>query len=555
MDGRLVGMASEERFTRVKNQGGFPNNTIRWLLDKFSPPKIDFVSLAGKFPPIASPDYYRHGRHRIYDALAGGIPSAFQRSHVFRSIINGCCARTIRQRIATTAAALGNFGISAPIAAYDHHTCHALAALHTDPSYTPEERAIIISIDGSGDLLSGGVWETQKHQLRQLAAFSSFDSLGILYSRTTLLMGMKPHEHEYKIMGLAPYASAALAQRSASVFRSYFTLRDGLFPVNRSGAWGGRMVKRLHRDLFLHRFDSIAAGLQTVFEELYVNLIANWRDHTGVSHVIVTGGCAMNVKANMLLAERLGGKASVFVMPSGGDESIALGAAMAGIPSGDISTRPAMAHLYTGPSYTDEQCFAALNAFPGRLRWDRPERLEVTAAQMLAEGKIIARCVGNMEWGARALGNRSILADPSRIDTVTRINRVIKQRDFWMPFAPSVLSERASDYFLPLPALSATPYMTTGFRSTDLARKHLVAALHQADHTGRPQFVSEHANPPYYALIKEFERVTGIGAVLNTSFNLHGKPIVNTPTDALETLLNSDLDGLMLGPYIVTRRD
>jgi carbamoyltransferase len=171
----------------------------------------------------------------------------------------------------------------------------------------------------------------------------------------------------------------------------------------------------------------------------------------------------------------------------------------------------------------------------------------------LADGKVFARCVGRMEFGARALGNRSILCDPSKWSNVRKINEKIKGRDFWMPFTPSILSHRSKDYLVNAKNLR-TPFMTIAMDSSALARQHLVAAVHPYDFTIRPQIVEQDVNPEYFALIQAFESITGIGALLNTSLNLHGKPIVNTPRDALNTFTHSGLDGLILPGVLVLKR-
>ncbi|MBI3967568.1 MAG: carbamoyltransferase, partial [Chloroflexi bacterium] len=210
--------------------------------------------------------------------------------------------------------------------------------------------------------------------------------------------------------------------------------------------------------------------------------------------------------------------------------------------------------LYLGNEISDAEAEAALVERAKHLEWTRHEDIERVAAKLIADHKIVGRVAGRMEWGARALGNRSILAHPSDLGNVRRLNAAIKMRDYWMPFAPSLLYERRHDYTENPRNLDA-PTMTQAFRSTPLAQRELIAALHPSDLTCRPQFVRADQNPGYHHLLSCFQELTGIGGVLNTSLNLHGEPIVCSADDALNTLLNSGLDHLTLGQYLVSKRD
>jgi carbamoyltransferase len=243
-------------------------------------------------------------------------------------------------------------------------------------------------------------------------------------------------------------------------------------------------------------------------------------------------------------------------VPSCGDESTAIGAAV----FGSLTTEPeatigAATHLYLGaanPPAEVERTVAAASA-SGRFSVSQPPDVGRRAAELLAAGEVVARCSGAMEFGARALGNRSILADPSRPELAGLINRAIKNRDFWMPFAPSVLDSRMADYVVPH-AAAAAPYMMVSFDTTARGRHALAAALHAADGTCRPQAVIRAWNPGYHALIEAFEAISGIGAVLNTSFNLHGEPIVMSPADAIHTVERSGLRHLILEGYLLEKR-
>ena len=267
----------------------------------------------------------------------------------------------------------------------------------------------------------------------------------------------------------------------------------------------------------------------------------------------MSGGVAQNIKANKLIAE-LKGVEYLFIPPGPGDESISIGAAFKesvdqGIPLIKIKTP---SHGYFGPSYTEIEAKEAIDRnmlSNWKLSKVRPDEV----AKILANGDVVARFgLESMEFGARALGNRSIIADPRRADVIHHINKLVKMRDFWMPFAPSILAERETDYMIN-PKGVDTRFMAIGCDSTDLANEHLPAGLHPFDRTARPQVVHQKDNPKYHALIKAFEDLTGVGASMNTSFNIHGEPIVGTPDQAIDTFQRCGLHHLLIGDWMISK--
>ena len=243
------------------------------------------------------------------------------------------------------------------------------------------------------------------------------------------------------------------------------------------------------------------------------------------------------------------------IFPSCGDESTAIGACYWGYKkmAGDFNPRP-LSNLYLGNSYSNREIetFIKKHELGKKYRVRRLDNIQKEIVLLLSEYKIVARLAGRMEWGARALGNRSVLANPSRQKTISDINKRIKGRDFWMPFTPTILKEREKDYIVN-PKQIAAPYMVLAFDSTPLAQRELIACLHPCDLTVRPQVLEKKVNPPYYKIIKEFEKLTGIGGVLNTSLNLHGQPLVSSPEDALYTFENSDLNYLVLEDHLISK--
>lgn len=303
------------------------------------------------------------------------------------------------------------------------------------------------------------------------------------------------------------------------------------------------------------RFDLVAAALQLFTEDLVRRWIAAAVAQTGVRNVLGAGGVFMNVKMNLRLAD-LAGVEYFDVFPSCGDETLPFGAVwQCHLREGGALTDIRFENLYLGPEAGCDLADAQAR-YGDAVDFQELDDPEGHTAALLAQGRIVARCAGRMEFGARALGNRSILADPSRPSMVQTINRLIKQRDFWMPFAPAVSAEQAERYVrlpaaLPRPRLS--PYMMHAFETTEL-RSEFVAAVHPADATARMQTVQAELNPSFHKLIEAFRRLTGRGVVLNTSFNLHGFPIVTGACDAIDVLLKSGLDHLVVDRWLITKK-
>ncbi|TAN45566.1 MAG: carbamoyl transferase, partial [Rhodospirillales bacterium] len=412
----------------------------------------------------------------------------------------------------------------------DHAGCHAYYAYMSHP--TRSKPLTILVADGYGDGVNGSIWLGMPGGLLSPVLRTGQCNIGRIYRYITLLLGMKPNEHEFKVMGLAPYSNSRYAEKAYSILAETLQV-DGI----------DFAYKVKPNDHFFHfrdrlgacRFDGIAHALQQRTEELLLAWMQNAIKETGAPDLCLSGGVALNVKANMLMAESES-VASLFVPPGSNDESLPIGAAFFalaktmfenGQPVDAVSpfTTP-----YMGRSYTDKECEDAISS--ANLSADiRVRKAGVQdIADVLAGNSVVARFDGAMEFGPRALGNRSILADPRQPEAIRLINLMIKKRDFWMPFCPSILESRANDYLqLPDKPVS-TSFMSVGFRSTPLGRRHLPAALHPYDNTARPQIVNSRSNPGYHELITAFEERTGVGCLLNTSFNLHGEPIVESPT-------------------------
>jgi carbamoyltransferase len=563
IDGQVGAMASEERFNRQKSWGGVPKESINWVLKRagLKPSDLDFVVLSSICSPIYSWEeselrFYR----RIFNILANFLPEKIAGSKLFLGLyvwLESTLQGLKRKNLYKT---LEGLGISRnKIKFVEHHSAHAATCYFTAPEqFIRNAPVLLITLDSSGDGISGTISIGDKGKIKRLRSWTSYHSIGEMYSRVTRLLGMKPAEHEYKVMGLAPYAPDFLEKKAYAYFSKYIKLSvDGLSIYNSSGKWGAGFSKKIEKDLSNIRFDAIAAALQRRTEEVIVDLVRNWIKKTGIRYLAVAGGVFMNIKVNMLLNE-LPEVEDIFFFPSCGDESSCLGGCLAvyaeecGKQNIESVFNP-LAGLYWGPEYSNSEIKAELVKFTNSLEFEFFPDIEVKTVDLLAKGKIIARFAGRMEWGSRGLGNRSILADSRDISMIRRINIAIKQRDFWMPFAPSILWNRRNDYLISRRDPVAR-YMNLGFKATPLAQKDLIAALHQRDLTCRPQIIEESLNFRYYRLLKLWEKATGCGGLLNTSFNLHGEPIVCTPIDAINTLLRSELDYLVMENYLIWRK-
>lgn len=422
----------------------------------------------------------------------------------------------------------------------DHHTCHAYYAYFGSPFRG--EDCIVITLDGDGDCRNQTVWKVSDEKFTQLAE-SSQNDLGRIYKMATLILAMRPDEHEFKVMGLAPYAKASHVQRAMRVL-------DGICAVD-----GMRIVsKNRPIDLYAyleegwkdHRFDNIAGAVQAYTESLACELVRSVARETGIKRFVLGGGIAMNIKMNKAISE-LDEVESLFVCGSSGDESLSIGGCY--YLNSDPKRNQPIHNLYLGYDIRDEI---------GLFDFDRyKECFEVThdvnfdkVAGLIAKGDVVAVVRGRAEFGARALGNRSILANPSQRGTVQKINEAIKNRDFWMPFALSILEERQDEYILN-PKQLLSPFMAISLDVRPEKYADIEAGTHPYDRTVRPQCVSREEAPEYHRLICAFERLTGIPALLNTSFNLHGEPIVDTIADAIYTFEQSGLDHLLIDDRIL----
>ncbi len=563
-DGKIIYCASEERFSKNKNQSGLPVKAIQECLDfaNIKTKDINAVVFAGNLmPPTVnhnnSSSLYTHLYHILKPFLTRLrlISINYPAVRAAEEILYCGAAElikplTVRQR---TNELLSRFTFD-PKSVYfiDHHLAHAYAPLYSSGLITTNQDLLILTCDGEGDKLCATVNIFHKNELKVVSKTLMTNSLGNLYRSITKFLGMKPLEDEYKVMGLAAYVNDKRADKLYQVLKPLFEVDKNTLKIKAKVNSQNFKLGYLDNLLKEYRFDHIGAAVQKLTEDILAEWVKAAVKKTGIRNVLLGGGVFMNVKANQKIAE-LPEIEKIYIMPSCGDESNAIGACYFGYWKLTGNHPLPLFDLYLGSSFSEKEIEYAFKKYSKRdLIITKPRDLEKTAAKLLSKGEIIARCSGRMEFGARALGNRSILADPTNLEAIEIINRMIKSRDFWMPFAPVVLAEKA-DLYIVNPKNIPAPHMIMTFDSTIKAQKDLRAAMHVYDKTIRPQVLQKQANPRYYKIIEEFSKITGRYGLLNTSFNLHGSPIVCTPEDALKTFDHSGLEYLILGSFLVKK--
>jgi carbamoyltransferase len=561
-NGQVVAAVQEERLNNIKHFSGVPEKSILEVFNiaKAHPCEVNLIALVSYDPP---------GIENLESFQIRALVKLSPLLHSDTYIRFYPYFKKNRARLKLLGKMLEKLGLaSTETTVVEHQTAHASVAYRNSPWGYGNNRmdakgngnnheVLVLTADGSGDALSSTVNIGRRGKIERIAFSSYYDSLGnAFYSEITRFLGLKPWDHENKVMGLAPYGRAEYCIES---MRKIIRLdeHNPLRFQNTIGALGTNIQPKLMRLLANQRFDNIAAAAQQHLEDLMKKWVENAIRVTGIRNVACAGGIFLNVKVNKLLRESKEVQ-GIFFYPAPDDEGSPVGAALQGyyeycLREGKRPDHSPIAGTYYGPSY-DEEINEILVKKSSNNKWkyELCHDIDKTAGELIIKGKVLARCSGAVEWGPRALGNRSIIADPQDIRVVHKINFAIKQRDFWMPFAPSILEERKHDYLIDA---EFAPYMIMAFDSTATKEggDKISATIHPYDRTCRPQVVRREWNPHYHKIIKTFEDCTGVGAVLNTSFNLHGYPMAGTPEMALWTFENSKIDALVLGNYLVSK--
>jgi carbamoyltransferase len=572
-DGKILACISEERLTGIKNQSGIPTLAIRKALEisKVSPGQVDVAAFSFEdmainsgFGVLGGPEIQIGEKYwnpvmaiiwKLKEWLMTNIPAI---RYVYVPSQKFYYQHFLFPKLKVEL--LGAFERKTKIKKekvffVNHHTAHAYSAYFGAPKYWEGEK-LILTLDAMGDGACATVNAGEGGNVRRIATTPFGNSIGDLYAYVTRYLGMKMGEHEYKVMGLGPYASQKLVEKVYERIKDWIWVNKKTLQFE-SKVFSHVFYRLLNKPFKNERFDNIAAATQRLTEDLIVEWVKACIAKTGIKDVVCAGGVFMNVKANQKIAE-LPEVKSLFVFPSCGDESTAMGGAYyiyqkAREKDRSLDKISPIEALYFGPEYSDPQIQRELKKKKySKYKVSKVQDIEKEIAKLLSQRKIVARFAGRMEWGARALGNRSILTHPQNLEGVRDINEQIKSRDFWMPFAPSILSNRMKKYVLN-PKNIPGPYMILAYATTKEGAEKLRAAIHQYDFSARPQEVFKEHNPSYHRIIGEFEKLTGIGAVLNTSFNLHGYPIVCSPQDALYVFGNSGLKYLALESFLIEK--
>ncbi len=555
IDGGLVAAAEEERFNRVKHCAGFPALAAAWCLADAGLAPGDLTAVAVGRNPRAN-----LGAKLRRVALHGVKPS-----YLRARLGNAQKLGDIRSELAT---ALGTDAPTLPaVVNVEHHLAHAASAFLVSPF----DEAAILTVDGFGDFTSTLLAHGRGNRVEVLDRVLFPHSLGILYTAITQWLGFPYFGDEGKVMGLAPYGDperyrrevAAMVSLDGPLFRldlDYFTHhRDGVDLTWEGGTpiIGRLFSPRLEQALgpargkgepLDSRHNDVAAALQAVLEDAYLHLVRTVRERTGSDNLCLAGGVALNAVANGRIRPEVGFD-GLYVQPAAGDSGTAVGAAyhvwneQLGRPRGFV-----MEDACTGPGFTDEESAAALaRAGLTGSRLDDDALFPYVAAR-IAAGDVVGWFQGRMEFGPRALGARSIVADPRNPRMKDILNERIKRREPFRPFAPSVLAEKVGEWF---DQDYTSPFMVLVY-TTLAERRALIPAVNHVDDTGRVQSVERHVAPRYYRLIEEFDRLTGVPIVLNTSFN-ENEPIVMTPDHAVDCFVKTRMDVLVLGNLVVER--
>lgn len=574
-DGIVVAAAQEERFTRKKQDSNFPHNATRFCLEAAQGSAIDHVVFYDK--PLLKFE-------RLLETYLSFAPKGFAS---FRAGLPVWAKEKLFQRSLLTkelnALAPGQFA-SDELLFSEHHLSHAASAFYPSPF----DEAVVLTMDGVGEWATTSVAIGRGSELKIIRDLVFPHSLGLLYSAFTTYSGFRVNSGEYKLMGLAPYGKP----RFTSIIREHLidVKDDGTFRLNQkyfNYCTGLSMTNSRFHKLFgcpprlpespLEDFYAdIAASIQEVTEDIILRMTRALAKETGQKNLCLAGGVALNCVANGKIAAD-GAFENIWIQPASGDAGGALGAALAAYhlhlkSPRQVSYPDAMNASALGPEFSPSQIEAALSAAGARFTLVPNEDLFDETAQALAAGEVVGWFQGRMEFGPRALGNRSILGDPRRADMQKKINLKIKFRESFRPFAPSVLAEAAVDWFDMSAPIS--PYMLT---VSTVAEKHRkISAQHAAEHhtlkdqhlvrsaipavthtdfSARMQTVHAEQSPRYYALLKAFERLTGCPVLINTSFNVRNEPIVCTPKDAFNCFMATDMDRMVVGNFVMRKAE
>lgn len=583
-DGRVLHASGEERFTRTKQQSGFPLLALESVLAQagIKPEDLDQVSYPflpweqeSKLIEASLADerafidgFETQGHARVLQEAYARVPERTETiqglrhpnqrqhkgfpKHCFYRLAGATplfskpIAKFVSGRWARQAAAchkryqteleagLADIGITAPVKRHEHHLSHAANAYFASGF----ERTLIVTFDGYGSGLAGSASLGEGGRIRRLHGLRFPHSLGSFFEAVTSSLGFHPDRHAGKVVGLAAYGDPRV-------------LGDVLLSRSQNSNGDLKLLENLNVYFSRHLcaefpMVDVAAGYQWALERWAASYVRHWLRETGCDHVVLSGGVTANVKMNQRIHE-LDDVRGIFIYPNMGDGGCGAGVAMHDSWPGGVLER--IDHVYLGPSHSNTEIRRALDAH--NLPFEEPANLAAHVAAKIHSGDVVARFSGAMEFGPRALGNRSILYHGREPGVNQWLNERLGRTEF-MPFAPVTLAEAGSRCYHGLAGAEHTAeFMTITFDCTDYMKKHCPAAVH-VDGTARPQLIRREINPGYYDIIAEYEKLSGIPCLINTSFNMHEEPIVCSPDDGIRAFLQGKIDGLAIGPFYVT---
>jgi len=550
-DGRIISAINEERLQRIKLFWGIPKLAIKEVLrtSNTRPEDVDYVAICGILPS-GGPSEFMCGtftdtkRKRLFKTLSStGITSTDIFKKTFRSVF-----RNFRKE-KELVIYLKELGIDVPMRFIEHHIAHAASAYYTCPYKDP----IIVTTDSAGDALCSVVCTAENGEMVRRAESSFFHSPGEIYAYVTMNMGYRPARHEGKITGLAAYGKH---KKTYPLFQKMISPDTKRLRYNSHiKCWGMSGARKVHAMTRGHKREDIAAGVQKMIEEVCSNIVCAAAEKYGKRAAALAGGVFANVKLNQRIAENKN-MDSVYIHPNMGDGGLAVGSALKMwadlmVEQGKVPKPFPIDNVYFGPSFTEKEMEDALKRH--KIKYSYHKDVEAEIANLIAKKKIVGRFNGRMEYGPRALGNRSILADPTDVTINDWLNKRLKRTEF-MPFAPSIMREHADEYYKNFKnGEVAAQFMTITFDVTDRGVKTAPAVSH-VDRTARPQTVTKEQNPSYYSILKEYKKLTGMPIFVNTSFNMHEEPIVCTPDDAIRAFQGGSVDILAMGNFIAQPR-
>lgn len=557
-DGKISYAIHEERLIRAKMATGFPRESIAKVLEDTHtrPVEIDAIAMATvneffREQAIAYDGWLLREQAPLKEVLLNvsslvnrvfGARQFFQQSYYEMKSFLGRARRKAIERLLHR-----DWGFTCPIKFIDHHFAHACSAYFTSGLGD----ATVITMDGAGDNSSSRVYAVKDGRFRKLWDIDSFNSLGNYYAYITHICGFKAQKHEGKITGLAAYGKPVYVD----LLKRFIAYEDGR-TINKGQVFYWAAVKALEKALPpSFKPADLASSMQRVLEEVGCAYIRYWVEKTGCGDLALAGGVFANVKFNQRIRE-LDNVRSVFVHPGMGDEGLAVGAAfvLAASPGSDACPKvhpTRLANVYFGPSYSEQDVATAITQ--EGLQPDYLQDVERKIAELLAQGHVVARFDGRMEYGPRALGNRSILYQATDPTVNDWLNKQLNRTEF-MPFAPVTLEEFADQCYVKLDgARYAAKFMTITFDCTDWMKRHCPAVVH-VDGTARPQIIDRTTNASYYAILEEYRKLTGLPSLVNTSFNMHEEPIVCSPSDAIRAFKASHLPYLAIGPFLISNQ-